>query len=90
MRSSTPEEQKVLLRMVCGRPTNWVGDIPCKDWLILNLPDGRFAAFWGQGLEIEHCSAVVTGDYSACAFIGTTKQDVLKYIREADEAGDIL
>ncbi|MCI7974602.1 hypothetical protein ACT4YP_20890 (plasmid) [Acinetobacter baumannii] len=89
-RSSTPEEQKALLRMVCGRPTNWEGDIPRKDWLILKLPDGQFGAFWQQGLEIEHCSAVVSGDYSACAFIGPTKQSVLEYIRESDEKGDML
>lgn len=84
-RGSTPYEQKSLLAMVCGRPTNWEGDIPCKDWLVLKLPDGRYAAFWQQGLGIEHCSAVVEGDYSACAFVGATKQDVLRYIRDADD-----
>lgn len=84
--SSTHEEQKALLRMVCDRPKTWHTDtFYSHDWLVLNLPDGRYAAFWGQGLEISLCSSVVAGDFDAgCAFIGSTKEDVLRYIRDSD------
>jgi len=76
-RGSTLEEQRKVLSMVCAEPTS--------DWYVLRLPDGRYAALWAQGLMIEHGSAIAAGDYEdSCALIGSSKQEVLKYIREAD------
>lgn len=74
--ASSPADVDVVLRMVVGRPT--------PDWLVLHLPDGRYAAFWAQGLGIEHASGVAAGNYSGCAYIGATKADVLGYIHAED------
>lgn len=41
------------------------------DWLVLALPDGRFAALWGQGLEGEHGAGIARGDYSGCYAVGS-------------------
>lgn len=40
------------------------------DWLILALPDGRYAALWAQGLEGPHGAGVPHGDYSGCYAVG--------------------
>lgn len=72
--SSTPEEDAELLRMA-------ISEQPPLDWLVLNLPDGRYAAFWRQGLGGEHTTAVVEGDYTACAFVGGSLESVKDYIR---------
>lgn len=76
---SSDDDKRIVLRMACARPM--------PDWLVLHLdyPDGRFAAFWANGLKLEHATAVAKGDYEgACSYIGQTKQDVLDWI-ESDE-----
>lgn len=59
----TPAELVQVTRMVRER----IG----PDWLILALPDGRYAALWRQGLECEHGAGVARGDYSGCYVVGT-------------------
>ena len=49
----TPEQ----LKKVCSMIFETVGD-----WIILALPDGRFAALWGQGLEGDHGRGVALGE----------------------------
>jgi len=75
---STYDDRRILLRMVCAMPTD--------DWYVLHLLDGRYAAFWIQGLDTDLATSVANGDYeSACPFIGPSVQDVLAYI-EYDES----
>ncbi len=68
----TPEELARVSAMIRERPT--------PDWVILELPDGRFAALWCQGLPGEHGAGVANGDYSGCFAVGT-----LQEVREALE-----
>ena len=56
------------------------------DWIILALPDGRFAALWGQGLESDHGRGVALGEYDGCFAIGTLKL-VRKAIADYDPTG---
>lgn len=75
--SSTPEEDAALLRMAV------VLDQPPIDWIILHLPNGRYAAFWEQGLGMDHTTAVVNGDYTVCAFVADSLEEVKDYIRQS-------
>lgn len=74
--SSTSEENTALLNMAV------ILDNPPLDWIILHLPDGRYAAFWKQGLGGENTTAVMRGDYTACAFSADTLEEVKEYIRQ--------
>lgn len=58
-----------------------------EDWLILALPDRRYAALWTQGLEGEHGRGVVYGDYSGCYIVGRL-HEVRQAIVEAPESDD--
>lgn len=51
--------------------TAMVREVIEPDWLILELPDGRFAALWRAGLEGEHGAGIAQGDYSGCFAVGT-------------------
>lgn len=49
-------------------------------WYLLFLPNGKWAAFWHQGLDTCFSEAIFDGDYeSVCAFIGN-KKDTIEYI----------
>ena len=49
-------------------------------WYLLLLPDGKWAAFWHQGLDTCFSEAIFDGNYeSVCAFIGN-KRDTIEYI----------
>lgn len=49
-------------------------------WYLLLLPDGKWAAFWHQGLDTCYSEAIFDGDYDyACAFI-VNKRDTIEYI----------
>lgn len=74
--SSTPEEDAALLSMAVGM------DQPPIDWIILHLPDDRYAAFREQGLGGEHTTVVLSGDYTACAFVADSLESVKDYIRQ--------
>lgn len=71
--SSSQADKETIIRLC--RPC------PYPEWLLLELPDGRFAAFWSQGFEADHATAVAEGDYkAACAFINKSKDRVLAYM----------
>ena len=75
----TPEQ----LKKVCSMIHETVGE-----WIILALPDGRFAALWGQGLEGPHGRGVAMGEYDEGLFaVGTLKQ-VRKAITDYDSIDD--
>lgn len=59
----TPRELAIVSGMI--------REVIAPDWLILELPDGRFAALWRAGLESEHGAGIVQGDYSGCFAVGT-------------------
>jgi hypothetical protein len=41
-------------------------------WLLLELPNGEWAAFWEQGIDGPWADSVAVGDYEvACAFVGS-------------------
>lgn len=71
--SSSAEDKQAVLKLC--RPC------PYPEWLLLELPDGRFGAFWHQGFEIDHATAVAQGKYRlACARISKSRDKVLAYM----------
>ena len=49
-------------------------------WYLLLLPNGKWAAFWHQGLNTCYSESIFDGNYEyACAFIGN-KIDTIEYI----------
>ncbi len=59
----TPRELAIVSGMI--------REVIAPDWLILELPDGRFAALWRAGLAGEHGAGIAQGDYSGCFAVGT-------------------
>jgi hypothetical protein len=55
---------------------------PYQEWMLLALPNEKWAAFWKQGLEIEHASSVASGDYSVCAAVCETREQALIYMAD--------
>lgn len=83
-RGSTPAEQAAFLRMVVSKT---------ESYHLLKIWDGRYAAFWSAGYEIEHCSAVAAHKIDPktawpFAFVHTDKATVLAYIA-ASERGEL-
>jgi hypothetical protein len=74
--SSTSEERQFLLNMV--RPCLYT------DWLLLELPNGKWGAFWAAGFTIEHCSSVAEGNFSeGCSAVCDNKEDALQHMFES-------
>lgn len=72
---STIKEKEYLLSMV--RPC------PYTDWLLLELPNGKWGAFWAAGFKIEHCSSVAQGRFSeGCSAVCDSKEEALQHIAE--------
>lgn len=69
---STSEEKQTVLSM--ARHCPW------PEWLLLELPNGRWGAFWRQGLGGGHASAVAQGDYSACSGVFPTRDEALQHM----------
>lgn len=83
-RGSTTAEKAAFLSMVVAK-TEW--------YHLLKIWDGRYAAFWSAGYEIEHCSAVAAHEIWQetgwpFAFVHTDKATVLAYIA-ASERGEL-
>lgn len=73
---STEKERLYLLSMV--RPC------PYTDWLLLELPNGKWGAFWAQGLKIEHCSSVAQGRLlEGCSAVCDSKEAALQHMAES-------
>lgn len=73
---STNEERQILLSMV--RPCLYI------EWLLLELPNGKWGAFWAAGFEIEHCSSVAEGDFlGGCSAVCDSKEDALQHMFES-------
>ena len=81
--ASTPEEDAIVLKMSrrCAYP----------GWLLLELPDGRWAALWHAAIGSDYATAVVEGNYQHCACVSADKQVVLDYMTQsfiAEYGGD--
>lgn len=83
-RDSEPHHKKIFHRMVLKKK---------GPWYLLHIWDGRYAAFWNQGLGGEHCIAVAehhthedTGSTWPFAFISDNRKDVERFI-DAPENG---
>ncbi|MNZ43151.1 hypothetical protein D3C78_607480 [compost metagenome] len=77
---SSQEDRAAVLRMIrAGHgPFYW----------LLELPDGRWAAFWKQGFEIDHCTALANGEFHGdwpCAYISDNRYDVESWIEDERE-----
>lgn len=76
---STQTDKAALLSMVVGESLYY---------MILQIWDGRFAAFYKSGFETEHCTAVaqhqIHGDGWPFAFIGHRCDAVLHWAMAAD------
>ncbi|GGJ52622.1 hypothetical protein ALP32_200295 [Pseudomonas avellanae] len=57
-------------------------ECPFPEWLLLELPDGKWGAFWHAGLEGTWATAVWEGDYSACALVHADRFEVLRYMEK--------
>lgn len=77
---SSPQDRAIVLRMVRAEHGPF--------WWLLELPDGRWAAFWKQGFEIDHCTALAAaecqGDWP-CAYISDNRYDVESWIEDERE-----
>ncbi len=74
-RTSEKHHREALLEMVQGKSTHY---------FLLKIWDGRYAAFWDQGFETEHCIAVsehyIDQSGSPFAFISTNLNEVREFI----------
>ena len=71
--ASTPEEDAIVLKM--SRRCDYPG------WLLLELPDGRWAALWHAAIGSDYATGVAEGNYEgSCACISADKQVVLDYL----------
>ena len=74
---STQQERAEVLRMVRAEHG--------PHWWLLELPDGRWAAFWKQGFETDNCRAIAAGEFHGnwpCAYISDNRYDVESWIEE--------
>jgi hypothetical protein len=70
---SEPHEKEALLRL--ARPC------PYPEWMLLDLPNGMWAAFWKQGFDTANCSSVAEGRYrEGCAYRSKDKDRVLRFM----------
>lgn len=54
---------------------------PYPEWMLLELPNGMWAAFWAQGFDTPYCQHIAEGRYrSVCAYRSRTKERVLSYM----------
>lgn len=74
----TPAELAKVTAMIRAKPTD--------DWLVLELPDGRFCSLWAQGLPGTHGAAIAQGDYTGCHAVRETLTEILAEIQAADDA----
>lgn len=84
--SSEPHHKEAFLRMVCGHS---------GPYFLLHIWDGRYAAFWAAGFDIEHCIAVAEhmtheehGSTWPFAFISANKEEVECYINDPRNGED--
>ncbi|CAG4900276.1 hypothetical protein R69919_02725 [Paraburkholderia gardini] len=71
--TSLPEHRAVLLRLC--RPS------PYPEWLLLQLTNGMFGAFWHQGFDGDLCITVAEGRYrDGCAYRSRAEQRVLEWM----------
>lgn len=45
-------------------------------WHLLKLPNKQWAALWFAGLDCDHATGIVEGDYWGCAYVGTRRETV--------------
>lgn len=77
---SSPQDRAIVLRMVRAEHGPF--------WWLLELPDGRWAAFWKQGFEIDHCTALAAAEFQGdwpCAYISDNRDDVESWIEDERE-----
>lgn len=55
-------------------------ECPFPEWLLLELPNGQWGAFWRAGLEGVWATAVWEGDFTACSFVANGKLEVLQHM----------
>lgn len=54
---------------------------PYPEWMLLELPNGMWAAFWGQGFDSIYCREIAEGRFRAvCAYRSRVKDRVLSYM----------
>lgn len=64
-------------------------ECPFPEWLLLELPNGEWGAFWRQGIEGEWATAVWKGDFSACDLVHADKTEVLKHMEKISGVADV-
>ncbi|WP_155675292.1 hypothetical protein [Burkholderia territorii] len=72
-RPSSQQQREAVLRLCQA--------CPYTEWLLLELPNGMYAAFWSVGIETENAIAVAEGRFrDACAYRSRSKERVLEYM----------
>lgn len=77
---SSPEERAIVLRMVRAEHGPF--------WWLLELSEGRWAAFCKDGFETDNCRALAAGFFNGvwpCAYISGNRYDVESWIEDERE-----
>lgn len=58
-------------------------ECPYPEWMLLELPNGMYGAFWSQGFDSPWCEDIANGHYRrACSYRSRSKERVLAYMRK--------
>ena len=73
--------KEAVLRMKCGETSSW---------MLLQIWDGRYAAFWKAGFDGGHCIAAakhqINDDGWPFAFVSEDKQAVIDFINASERS----
>ncbi len=62
---------------------------PFPEWLMLELPNGKFAAFWKQGFDSVYCRLIAEGEYQGViSYQSRVKDRVLAHMAKHRESRD--
>ena len=66
-------------------------ECPFSEWLLLNLPNGEWGAFWRDGLGGTWATAIWEGDYSACSLVHADNLEVLRHMEkyQSNDTGEM-
>lgn len=54
---------------------------PYPEWMLLELPNGMWAAFWSQGFNSSYCESIANGRYrEVCSYRSRVKERVLAHM----------
>lgn len=58
----------------------WVRFCPYPEWVLLELPEGKWAALWSQGYGTEYTDMIAAGDYSLLSIVADTLDEAARHM----------